>query len=365
MTQHRPLALEWSEGQGRACLRISGWTEKELSELGGLTAAELAWRLVILPSALLESGADSRTVPPIAGSFRIDGDAVSFLPRFPFVDGASYSLLVDGGAEVHTIRRPAPEAAPTTEVVAIYPSGGEVPLNLLKVYVHFSAPMSEGWGDRAVRVCREDNGEPLVGVFLPMEPELWDPERQRLTMLLDPGRIKRGLVPNQEAGYPLDEGVPVRITIGSDFRDAAGHPLRDGAEKCYQVGEALRARIDPAGWDCRVPPASSVEPLVVEFDRPLDHAMLQHCLWVCDGDGVPLTGQVSVGPCEKSWSFQPEKAWREGRHQLMVDSSLEDLAGNSLSRVFDRDVTEEVDSPEVGRRVAVDFNCTPSPGRPQ
>ena len=362
MTQSRPLELEWYEGQGRSRLRIGGWTDKELCDLGGLTAAELARRLVLLPSALLESGAGAGSIPSIAGSFQVDRDSVSFVPRFPFVDGASYSLLVGGGPEAWTIRRPAPEAVPTTEVVAIHPSGDAVPLNLLKVFVHFSAPMSEGWGDRAVRVCREDNGEPLAGVFLPMEPELWDPERKRLTLLLDPGRIKRGLVPNQEAGYPLSEGVPVRITVGSDFRDAAGQPLRAGVERCYQVGEAVRTRVDPGSWHCRVPASGSMEPLVVDFDRPLDHAMLQHSLWVCDEDGAPLAGRVSVGQYERTWSLRPDKPWQEGRHQLMVDAALEDLAGNSLSRVFDRDIMEDVDAPAVDRRVAIDFTVASSPG---
>ena len=41
------------------------------------------------------------------------------------------------------------------------------------IYVHFSSPMSEGWAARAVRVLRADNDEPLEGVFLAMEPELF------------------------------------------------------------------------------------------------------------------------------------------------------------------------------------------------
>ena len=68
--------------------------------------------------------------------------------------------------------------------------------------------MSEGFAARGVQVLRADSGQPLQGVFLTMDPELWDPERRRLTLLLDPGRIKRGLVPNLEAGYPLNEGNP-------------------------------------------------------------------------------------------------------------------------------------------------------------
>ena len=145
--------------------------------------------------------------------------SVCFLPRFPFVAGMRYSLLAhrnpadaaETPPEVWNIQRPAEDAEPVASVVAIYPGGGEVPVNLLKLYVQFSEPMSEGWAQRAVRVCRDDTLEPLEDVFLPMEPELWDRQRQRLTLLLDPGRIKRGLVPNLEAGYPLTEGRPLPV----------------------------------------------------------------------------------------------------------------------------------------------------------
>jgi hypothetical protein len=298
----------------------------------------------------------------VAGRFALDGDAVCFIPRFPFVDGASYSLLVhlalgDGRSdpETWTIQRPARAGSPETSVVAIYPTATELPVNQLKLYVRFSHPMSEGWAARAVHVLRADTHEPLADVFLRMEPELWDSDRERLTLLLDPGRIKRGLVPNQEAGYPLTEGVPVVVTIDANFRDAAGRPLRADAERRYAVGPPLRARIDPARWRLHEPAAGSADPLSVEFDRPLDHGLLQHCLWVNDAAGAPVAGHGSVGQGERSWRFQPQSPWKQGRHALIVDPRLEDLAGNSLIRVFDRDLTRAEDASADARHVALDF----------
>ena len=215
----------------------------------------------------------------MAGRFELEGEAVWFMPRFPFVDGMEYSLAVFRGdlgqAETWRVRRPEKDVAPTARVTEIYPDVEEVPLNLLKIYVHFSEPMSEGWGDRALRVCRAEDGEPLEGVFLPMEPELWDRERRRLTLLLDPGRIKRGLAPNLEAGYPLTEGVPFRLTIDPAFRDAQGKLLVEGAERVYGVGPAIRERINPMAWKVGAPSAGSGVPLLVGFERPLDHALLQ------------------------------------------------------------------------------------------
>jgi hypothetical protein len=332
-----------------------------------LPAAKIGQRLAVLPSELTEARANSRPIQSIAGCFEIEQDAICFVPRFPFLDGMSYSLLVHpvpegrrvDSIEVWTIQRPALERTPTTEVVAIYPSADELPVNQLKLYVHFSSPMSEGWAARAIHVRRADNDERLDGVFLAMEPELWDRERQRLTLLLDPARIKRGLVPHEEAGYPLIEDVPIIITLDAEFRDAAGRPLRAGAERRYEIGPPVRVRVNPADWRYCCPTAGSTDPLTVEFDRPLDHALLEHSLWVNDPAGVALAGRSSIGPGERCWQFEPQSPWEEGRHLVIVDARLEDLAGNSLIRVFDRDLMLVEDTPINARHVVIDFTCAP------
>ncbi len=170
MTGERRLELAWSEHQGRSCLRVRGWTGAEFRELGGLAAGKIVRGLAVVPSEFIEAGGNLRAIQPMAGRFEIDEDAICFIPRFPFLDGMSYSLLVDSAPEergvdsleVWTIQRPAPEDTPTTDVVAIYPTADELPVNQLKLYVHFSSPMSESWAARAVHIRRADNDEPRV-----------------------------------------------------------------------------------------------------------------------------------------------------------------------------------------------------------
>ena len=371
MTKARRLELAWSEHQGRSCLRVRGWTGAEFRELGGLAAGKVFRRLAVVPSEFIEAGGDLHAIQPMAGQFEIDEDTICFIPRFPFLDGMFYSLLVDSAPaergvdslEVWTIQRPATEDTPATDVVAIYPTADELPVNQLKLYVHFSNPMSEGWVERSIHVRRRDNDKRLEGVFLAMEPELWDQQRRRLTLLLDPGRIKRGLVPHEEAGYPLIEDVPVIVTISTDFRDSAGRPLRTGGERGYEIGPPVRARVNTADWRYHCPTAGSTDPLTVEFDRPLDHALLQHSLWVNDAAGVALAGQGSVEPGERCWRFEPQSPWEEGQHQVTVDPRLEDLAGNSLIRVFDRDLLRAEDAPTDAGHVAIEFTCASTPPR--
>ena len=362
MIETRQLHLEWVERGGRTCLRVRGWTESELHELGGMTGDGLDRRLAVLSTDVLETGIDFGSVPPLAGSFALELDAVCFIPKFPFMDGIGYTLLVhpEGNTEgpaVWAIWRPAPPLAPSTEVVAIYPTAGVLPVNLLRIYVYFSGPMSEGWAGRSVRARCEDTGEVLEGAFMPPDPELWDPQRRRLTMLLDPGRIKRGLVPNQEVGYPLIEGTTIKVTVDSCFRDAAGQPLKSGAERRYRIGPALRSQVFPARWRLTAPESGSLGQLGIEFDRPLDHALLLRSLTVCDSSGAPVPGRGVSGAREKSWSFIPDTPWREGAYRLLVKPSLEDVAGNSLLRAFDRDITEAEFTRSDHEPAALDFSA--------
>jgi len=260
---------------------------------------------------------------------------------------------IGGGTVAGTLARP-PRALPATaQVLAILPTAGRVPRNLLRCYVWFSAPMSEGSAAAHLRLAADD-GTPLEAALLAGD-ELWDAQRRRLTVLLDPARIKRGLAGHRQLGYPLRPGHPVRLVVGAGFRDASGAPLRSGAQRRYLVGPDERRRVEPAGWALALPRAGSREPLRAELGRPLDSGLLARCLRVVGPDGLAVTGTEAAGPEERSWSLTPARPWAAGPHRLLVDSVLEDLAGNSVSRVFDRDLTRPADDPRPPGPVTLPF----------
>jgi hypothetical protein len=316
--------------------------------------AELARRVIVLPS---EHVSHVGGFQPIAGELAVERDGISFTPRWPFIDGIAYTLLIDGAR--FEIRRPAREApaAVATAVVAIDPSARELPLNALRLYVRFSAPISEGSAATAVRIRRADSGAVLEGALLPMRPELWDADRTRLTVLLDPGRIKRGLMPHIEAGYPLQQGAAIVVEVGATLRDAAGRPIDAGASRRYAVGPAQRSRVDPRAWRLVTPTAQTRDALEVGFDRPLDRGLLEHALALADPDGREVAGDSTIGPEERSWSFRPARPWRRGRHELIIAARLEDIAGNSVTRVFDRDLTDPADDPLEIATHTLAFSC--------
>jgi hypothetical protein len=291
--------------------------------------------------------------PAMAGRLVRDGGDVCFVPRFPFVDGTSYAVGV-AGAAVAVLTRPRPLRPAVTEVLAIYPTAAEVPRNLLRFYLWFSAPMSEGYTARHVRLVESAGQTPLTGALLP-GGELWSGDGRRLTVLLDPARIKRGLAAHREVGYPLRRGEPFRLVVDAEFRDAAGRPLRTAASRTYAVGADERQLVDPAGWVISAPARDTREPLQITFGQPLDHGLLGRCLHVTGPDGQPVAGLPEPGPEERSWRLTPRRPWASGLHQLVVDPVLEDLAGNSVSRVFDRDLARPEEDPRPAGPVTVAF----------
>ena len=139
-----------------------------------------------------------------------------------------------------------------------------------------------------------------------------------------------------EAGYPLQPGRSVRVVVDAPLRDSAGRPLRQPFAHRYQIGPDVREHVAPGRWTLTAPGAGRRDPLVVDFDRPLDHGLLLRCLTVTSAGDRPVAGSVAIGPEERSWAFLPAAPWQAGCHHLIVDSRLEDLAGNSVTRVFDR-----------------------------
>jgi hypothetical protein len=350
------VRVTWSNVDGADCLRLSG-----APALRGLPEQDVARHLRVYPSHAVATQLPAQAV---AGTYAYDGDDVCFVPRFGFVSGMSYTALVhrDGAPAFDledfdslTIVRVADDGPPTTRVVAIHPSGADVPRNLLRLYVHFSAPMSEGCVEGHVHVIDDDTGEPLLGAFLPMDPELWDRERRRVTVLFDPARIKRGLAPHREIGYPLHDGATVSVVVDEGFVDAGGRPLVEPIAHRYRVGADARVRVDPAAWAVEPVAAGTHAPLVVRFDRPLDHGLLQHCLAVLGPDGARVAGDGTVGDEERSWVFTPSAPWVAASCALVVDPMLEDLAGNSVTRVFDRDLADPEQSPIAPGPITVEF----------
>lgn len=294
--------------------------------------------------------------PPMAGAYRVRGDGVVFEPRYPPSPGVRYRAECRAGAGppvTAVFDIPAPDPTPTTSVARVYPSSDELPENLLKFYLHFSAPMSRGLAYEHVRLLDGD-GEAVELPFLEIDEELWDANYQRLTLLFDPGRIKSGLVPNQEFGMALQAGRSYTLEIDAGWLDAEGKPLTAPHRKTFRVTTADGEPLDPQTWRVAAP-AGGVEPVIVDFPEPVDHALLERVVGVVTATGAPVAGESVISREETRWAFAPDEPWEPGRYRIEAATILEDLAGNSIGRPFEVDVFEKVEDRIVQKTASVPF----------
>ena len=241
------LKLSWSDGQFGKFLTISGWNESDLDWLRLKTQVKIREYLAVFPTQTIDGLDERTTLQPIPGTFHMDQESVRFEPLFPFLKDTSYSLIVyeetgdnlNRPFESYDIQSLPNNLEPSCEIVSIYPTANQIPVNQLKFYVHFSEPMAEGNSSQSITLQRTDTGEHLSNVFL-HEPELWDHEHKRLTIFLDPARIKRGLQGNVQSGYPLVQGTAIVFTVNENFLDAHGAKLKSSQETTYKIGPLER-----------------------------------------------------------------------------------------------------------------------------
>jgi hypothetical protein len=334
----------------RPVIRLTGTTfaVAGLDDANLRALAEARWapdRWAALLAVYVDSDALASGQPAVLGSYAVKDGLLRFEPRFPLTPGLRYRAVLepsrlprpaDAKAVVAAFTIPKPEAAATV-VEQVYPTRDRLPENLLKFYLHFSAPMSRGEAYDHVRLL-DEAGKPVVGPFLELGEELWDPAGKRFTLFLDPGRIKRGLKPREEFGPVLESGKKYMLVIDRGWSDAHGNPLKETYRKTFRAVAAVEEPIDPKTWQVRPPPAGGTRPLEVRFPGPLDHALLERVLRVTDTGGREVAGTVAVSDEETRWRFTPARPWQAGDYRLVIDTALEDLAGNNVGRAFEVDV---------------------------
>jgi hypothetical protein len=303
--------------------------------------------------------------PAVLGDYRVTDRALIFEPRFPFRPGVRYSAEFDpaalGGASAKELPKiksdyMLPHPLPPTRAVLehVYPTTNRLPENQLKFYLHFSVPMSRGEAYRHIHLL-DAAGQEVDLPFLELDEELWDPAGKRFTLLFDPGRIKRGLKPREVVGPALEEGKSYTLLIDAGWNDAVGNPLQGAFRKSFQVGPPDDRPPDPKSWKLQPPPRGTSQPVVVRFPKPMDHAMLHRVLWVVDAAGKTVPGSVTVVDEEREWQLTPKESWPTGAYQLVIDTTLEDLAGNSIGRAFEVDVLQPIQRKVEAKTVSVPF----------
>lgn len=149
-----------------------------------------------------EGCCDTKT--PIAGRYTHENNVLSFTPAFGFSAGQNYVARVQEAEDEELIpfRIPVEAAIIPAAVTEIYPSGDTLPENTLRFYIHFTVPMQPQVAFDYIKL-RDASGAVDEATFMRFKQELWNEDRTRLTVLIDPGRIKREVATNVELGPAL------------------------------------------------------------------------------------------------------------------------------------------------------------------
>lgn len=342
-------SIRWVSDPARHVVEVTGLTKATLTRLRRSDWKQSDWQRLLRVQVEPNDGPTSQALPAMLGTYRIEGDAIRFEPQYPLVPGLSYqavfrpaALRINKSRElIAVIRIPDRNPTPATVVTHVYPTADVLPENLLKFYVHFSAPMSRGHIYDHIRLFAE-NGKQVELPFLEIDEELWDDTMTRLTIFIDPGRIKRGVLPLEDVGPTLETGKRYSLVIDNTWKDGAGRLLKESFQKSFLVGAPDREPPDPSHWNVQLPKSGTENPLVVLFPEPMDNALTQRTIHVTDASGKTVAGQIELTDQERRWSFQPAGPWKRGQHQLVIQTTIEDLAGNNIGKPFDVDLFEGV-----------------------
>src|SRR5258708_9197937 len=199
-------------------------------------------------------------------------------------------------------------------------NGVGIPANTLRHYFLFDGPARGRVSQTAVELRRAD-GNPPRAPFMDLGQELWSPDGRRLTILFDPGRIKRDIEATGAAAAPLQAPERYRVRLGPFT-----HPFR--------VTPPERRPLDPALWSVAAPRGPRA-PVTIRFDRVMDAALLGDQVTLANAQGVPRAARAVVSADDRTLRLWPTAPLRPGRYDVLVSPILEDIAGNRVAAALD------------------------------
>jgi len=272
----------------------------------------------------------------IIGDLFSEGTMVTFKPIVPFTNGQDYQIKYQNKVVLdYKIAPSIQESIP--ELLAIYPNVDYVPENLLKMYFKFSQPMQEVKSSLDFIKVFDKTENKEVDVFLELETELWNKEHMLLTLWLDPGRIKKDLIPNKEKGLPILKDHEYSITVSENFKTANANNLKQNYIKEFSVGPQDKEKPSTHDWYINTP-NSQKESLKIIFNQPLDVIIVNEVFSIYNSYNKLVEGTFLFQKNGFSTEFLPSENWKPGNYLIKIESRLEDLAGNNLNRLFERDL---------------------------
>jgi len=279
---------------------------------------------------------------------------ITYIPIVPFSNGKTYEIRHHEQLyESFIINNAIDKIKP--ELLSIYPTRDTVPENLLKMYFVFSKPMQEVNSALEYITVIDETKNEEVSVFLELQTELWNKDHTQLTLWLDPGRIKTDLIPNKNLGLPITKGHGYSIHVSKEFKDAQGNMLIDNYSKTIFVSKRDSQLPNLINWMLKSPEANTLNELIIDFGESLDFALATETVSIINSNNKIVDGNFILSNNESKLQFKPASKWKSGNYTILVDSKLEDLAGNNLNHLFDRDLATEPNKGKDSKFKSIQF----------
>lgn len=252
---------------------------------------------------------------------------LTIISWFPFDSRATFGLL---GQSIPIGSTDSQHAS----VVQIYPTTKHIPVNLLRFYIEFDQPMREGDFLKHISLTNE-SGEDITDVFFDNQYELWNQDFTKLTILIDPGRVKTGLVAHAKMGRAFEVGKEYTLTVDKNWKMISGRILGESFSKKFVGVPEIMEGIDYKEWDIQSPGTMDESPLRIFFGKPLDHITTQDFIVVIDSNDKLVEGIKQLKEKESELWFYPASTWKTDNYRLVINSRIEDIVGNNLNGAFD------------------------------
>ena len=213
--------------------------------------------------------------------------------------------------------------------IRVSPRAQVLPANTLRFYIHFPRP-GEAHFDRDQLWLLNAEEQVVPDPFLILSQELWSVDGRRLTVLMEPERIKRGLGADPAHAPALVVGRTYSLVVTA---------LGQTARHIFRVSDPMLEAMDETGWHIVSPTVGSLDPIVMHFDRVMDTALCEDEIAVLSPSAEVVQTRVSLAPDGTVAQLIPSHLWRPGEHRHVVYERFEDVCGNRLGEAPDHDLS--------------------------
>lgn len=223
-------------------------------------------------------------------------------------------------------------------LIGVHPASEIWPANILRFHLVFDREMDPSDAARCLSI-ETATGEPVTAALVDLQEGLWSPDGQILTMLLHPGRIKRGLIAQAHLGLALIPKQHYRLRISGALASIDGVALGSDETISFSVGAPVESAIEPFSWEFLQPQAGQITPLRIETGRPLDALGVLSGMRIETISGHRLAATFSTEG--ETVIARPLLAWPNEPIRIVACDRLEDVCGNRVASSFEQSIFRE------------------------